>query len=113
MGCVRVRLNPDASHYFVTRVGTLARMHWQPLWSALGGLLVGVWGRLAMPGNRPLLWPPTLLIGVGGALGGGALAAAVLGREHETINLVVAVVIAALFVFGFVAYERSRELPRG
>ena len=86
-------------------------MHWQPLWSALGGLLVGVWGRLAMPGHRPLLWPLTLLLGLGGALGGGALAAAVLGREHETVNLVVANVVAAVFVFGLSVYKRSRELP--
>ena len=88
-------------------------MHWQPLWSALGGLLVGVWGRLAVPGHHPLLWPQTLLLGLGGALGGGALATIVLGSGHETINLVVAIVIAALFVFGFSVYERSRELPRG
>jgi uncharacterized membrane protein YeaQ/YmgE (transglycosylase-associated protein family) len=87
-------------------------MHWLPLWSALGGLLIGVWGRLAVPGHRPLLWPLTLLLGLGGALGGGVLASTVLGREHETVNLVVAIVVAALFVFGFSAYERSRDLPR-
>ena len=87
-------------------------MHWQPLWPALGGLLVGVWGRLAVPGRHPLLWPLTLLLGLGGALGGGVLAATVLGRGHETINLVVAIVIAAVLVFGFSVYERSRELPR-
>ena len=87
-------------------------MHWQPLWPALGGLLVGAWGRLAVPGRHPLLWPLTLLLGLGGALGGGVLAATVLGRGHETINLVVAIVIAAVLVFGFCVYERSRELPR-
>jgi uncharacterized membrane protein YeaQ/YmgE (transglycosylase-associated protein family) len=87
-------------------------MHWLPLWAALGGLLVGVWGRLAVPGRRPSLWPTTLLLGLGGALGGGALATAVLGRSHETINLVVAIVIAAVLVFGFAMYERSSELPR-
>ena len=87
-------------------------MHWLPLWAALGGLLVGVWGRLAVPGRRASLWPRTLLIGVGGALGGGALATAVLGRSHETINLIVAIVIAAVLVFGFAMYERSSGLPR-
>lgn len=87
-------------------------MHWQPLWSALGGLLVGVWGRLAVPGRGPMLWPLSLLLGVGGALGGGVVAGAVLGHDHETINLVVALVIAAVLVFGFSVYERSRELPR-
>jgi uncharacterized membrane protein YeaQ/YmgE (transglycosylase-associated protein family) len=87
-------------------------MHWLPLWAALGGLLVGVWGRLAVPGRRPSLWPMTLLLGLGGALGGGALATAVLGSSHETINLVVAIVIAAVLVFGFAMYERSGEFPR-
>jgi uncharacterized membrane protein YeaQ/YmgE (transglycosylase-associated protein family) len=88
-------------------------MHWLPLWAALGGLLVGVWGRLAVPGrHRPSLWPMTLLLGLGGALGGGALATAVLGRSHETINLIVAIAIAAVPVFGFAVYERSSGLPR-
>jgi len=88
-------------------------MHWQePLWSALGGLLVGVWGCLAVPGRHPLVWPLILLLGLGGALGGGALATVVLGRGHETVNLVVAIVVAVLFVFGFSVYERSRELPQ-
>ena len=88
-------------------------MHWQePLWSALGGLLVGGWGCLAVPRAHPLLWPLSLLLGLGGALGGRTLATAVLGRDHETINLVVAIVVAALLVFCFSVYERSRELPR-
>jgi len=87
--------------------------HWQePLWSALGGLLVGVWGLLTIPGRHPLIRPVILLLGLGGALGGGALAATVLGHEHETVNLVVALVLAASLVFGLSVYERSRELPQ-
>ncbi|HEX4787346.1 MAG TPA: hypothetical protein VH372_02705 [Actinospica sp.] len=85
-------------------------MHSQLLWAALGGLLVGLLGRLAVPGRHPALWPLGPLLGIGGALGGNALAVVVLGRDHQTVNLVVAVVIAAIVVFAFSAFLRVRTL---
>ena len=84
-------------------------MHWQLLWTAVGGLLVGLLGRLAVPGRHRLFWPLGPLLGLGGALAGNALAVAVLGRDHRTVNLVVALVIAAIVVFGFSADLRIRE----
>jgi uncharacterized membrane protein YeaQ/YmgE (transglycosylase-associated protein family) len=85
-------------------------MHSQLLWAALGGLLVGLLGRLAVPGRHPALWPLGPLLGVGGALGGNALAVVVLGRDHRTVSLVVAVVFAAIVVFAFSACLRVRTL---
>ena len=83
-------------------------MHWQLLWIALGGLLVGLLGLLLLPERRPrgrTLVPP---LGIGGALGGNALTVAVLGPYHRTVSLVVAVVVAAIVVSGFAAYLRTR-----
>jgi uncharacterized membrane protein YeaQ/YmgE (transglycosylase-associated protein family) len=87
-------------------------VHAQLLWTVLGGLLIGISGGLAVPGRSPLRWPLSLLLGLGGALGGGALARTVLGAGHETVNLVVAVVVAMLPVFCFAVYERTRGLMR-
>ena len=87
-------------------------MHAQLLWTVLGGLLIGALGGLAVRGRPQLPWL-SLLLGLGGALVGRALATLVLGTDHETVNLVVAVVIAALPVFCFTVYERTRGLsPR-
>lgn len=85
-------------------------MHWDLLWAALGGLLVGLLGAFTVPGHRGMAWPLGPLLGLGGALGGNALAVTVLGREHLTVNLVVALVIAAIVVFAFAAYLRVRTL---
>jgi uncharacterized membrane protein YeaQ/YmgE (transglycosylase-associated protein family) len=88
-------------------------MHAQLLWTVLGGLLIGALGGLAVRGHPQPLWPLSLLLGLGGALAGRALATLVLGTDHETVNLVVAVVVAALPVFCFTVYERTRGLsPR-
>ena len=86
-------------------------MHAHMLWTAIGGLLVGALGGFAVPDRTQLRWPVSLLLGLSGAFGGSALALTVLGTAHETINLVVAVVIAALPVFAFTVYERTRVLP--
>lgn len=88
-------------------------MHWELLWTVAGGLLVGLAGRLAGPGRRPLLRPAGPLIGVGAALAGNALAGAVLGPDHQAVNLVIALVVSAIAVFGFSAYRRLRALPPG
>jgi len=87
-------------------------MYSQLLWSALGGLLVGALGCLAAPGPHPLRRPLTLLLGLGGGVAGGALATEVLGGAHQTVSLVVAVVVAAVLVSGLAAYQRSRRLPQ-
>lgn len=84
-------------------------MHWQLLWPAVGGVLVGLLGALAVPGRHPLAWPLSLLFGLGGSLGGNVLAVAVLGPDHRTVSLVVAVVLAAIVVSGLLAFLRTRE----
>ena len=87
-------------------------MLWQLFRLALGGLLVGSLGRLAVPGP-PAPWPRLLAAGLAGALLGGLPASAVIGREHATLALAVAVLFAALLVGGYALVRRVRAQPQG
>jgi len=86
-------------------------MFWLLIWLAVGGLTVGLLGRLTVSGPDPLPWPRTLLLGLIGALGGGLLTSAVLGRAHDAVSLLVSVVFAALLVAAYAGYRRVRALP--
>jgi uncharacterized membrane protein YeaQ/YmgE (transglycosylase-associated protein family) len=67
---------------------------------ALGGLVIGALGRLAVPGPDPMpLWT-TILLGVGGAIVGGGVGYALLGEAGYFLG---AVVFAAVLV---IAYRR-------
>ena len=67
---------------------------------ALGGLVIGALGRLAVPGPDPMpLWT-TVLLGVGGAIVGGGLGYAIFGGAGYFLG---AVIFAALLV---IAYRR-------
>lgn len=88
-------------------------MVWELLALAVCGLLVGVLGRLTLPGAAALSWPRTLLLGLGGAVGSGLLTATVLGQGHATITLLVAVGLAALVIATSCVFRRSRRLPPG
>ncbi|MGB9376019.1 MAG: GlsB/YeaQ/YmgE family stress response membrane protein [Mycobacteriales bacterium] len=61
------------------------------------GLVVGLLGRLVVPGRQPIGFVRTLLVGVGGALAGGYL-----GKELFSFGglgrFVLAVLVAALLV---------------
>ena len=87
-------------------------MFWLLIWLAVGGLTVGLLGRLTVSGpDHPMPWPHALLLGLIGALGGGLLTSAVLGRAHDGVSLLVSVVFAALLVAAYAAYRRARALP--
>lgn len=65
---------------------------------ALGGLIIGALGRLAVPGPDPMpLWT-TILLGVVGAFLGGAIGKALFGDAGMFLG---AVVVAALLVIGY------------
>lgn len=86
---------------------------WELLGLAVCGLLVGALARLTLPSSNPLPWSRMLLLGLGGAVGGGALTALVLGQGHATISLLVSVGLAALVVATYCVFRRSRPLPPG
>ena len=65
---------------------------------ALAGLTVGALGRLAVPGPDPMpLWT-TILLGIAGAIVGGAAGYALVGQAGYFLG---AVVVAALLVIGY------------
>ena len=65
---------------------------------ALAGLIVGALGRLAVPGPDPMpLWT-TILLGIAGAIVGGAAGYALVGQAGYFLG---AVVVAALLVIGY------------
>lgn len=73
---------------------------------AFVGLIVGALGRLALPGPNPMSIGLTILIGIGGALAGALLAAA-LGVTGGLV-LLFEVLAAALIVFLVEKYGRNR-----
>jgi len=65
---------------------------------ALGGLVIGALGRLAVPGPDPMpLWT-TVLLGVVGAIVGGTAGYALIGEAGYFLG---AVIVAALLVIGY------------
>jgi len=65
---------------------------------ALGGLVIGALGRLAVPGPDPMpLWT-TILLGVAGAIVGGTAGYALIGEAGYFLGAVIA---ATLLVIGY------------
>ena len=65
---------------------------------ALAGLVVGALGRLAVPGPDPMPIWTTILLGIGGAIVGGAAGYALIGQTGYFLG---AVIVAALLVIGY------------
>jgi uncharacterized membrane protein YeaQ/YmgE (transglycosylase-associated protein family) len=73
------------------------------------GLVVGGLGRLIVPGRNPIGLILTILIGIVGAVGGGAATRAMAGPGHGGISFVMSLVIAAVLV---ALVSGSRRLGR-
>jgi uncharacterized membrane protein YeaQ/YmgE (transglycosylase-associated protein family) len=65
---------------------------------ALGGLVIGALGRLAVPGPDPMPIWTTILLGVVGAIVGGGAGYALVGRAGYFLG---AIIFAALLVIGY------------
>jgi hypothetical protein len=85
-------------------------MLWHLVWPALGGLVIGSLGRLAVPGPAP--WGRLLLTGVTGALGAALLTYVVIGRNQQAAAFAVSALFAGLLVAGYSLIRRARALPR-
>jgi len=70
------------------------------------GLVVGVLARLVLPGRQSLPVWLTLLIGVGSALIAGAI---IPGYNHRILELILAVIIAAVIIALSQGAVRSRS----
>jgi len=65
---------------------------------AFTGLLVGAFGRLALPGPDPLGCGMTILVGIAGSLAAGVFARLVFGARAGG-GIVLAILFATLFVY--------------
>lgn len=73
------------------------------LWFIMVGAIVGIVARLAVPGRNPIGVLLTLLVGIAGAVVGGALADAL--GAGEVIAFIVAVVVSAIVVALLTGYR--------
>jgi uncharacterized membrane protein YeaQ/YmgE (transglycosylase-associated protein family) len=64
---------------------------------ALGGLLVGALGRLALPGRDPMTLFQTMMVGIGGSFAGGLVYWVVFKRQGG--GIVLSVAFATLIVY--------------
>lgn len=73
------------------------------LWFVLVGAVVGVIARLLVPGPNPIGVLPTILVGIAGAVVGGALASET--GAGDVIASIVAVVVSAVGVALMTGYR--------
>src|SRR5215475_5319318 len=77
------------------------------IWLALTGLIIGALGRLVLPGRQEISLLATALVGIGASLLGGILAN--LAGAGWVVNLLVAIVLAAIGITVFSSTERGRK----
>lgn len=58
------------------------------IWTIIIGLIVGAIGRLLVPGEDPMGWIATILLGVGGAIVGSFIGSLLDGEEGVSIDVV-------------------------
>jgi uncharacterized membrane protein YeaQ/YmgE (transglycosylase-associated protein family) len=71
---------------------------------AIGGLVIGAFARLALPGRDPLTLLQTMLVGIGGSFIAGLLVRIIFG-PHYTAGFLASLVCATAIVY---AIRRSR-----
>jgi uncharacterized membrane protein YeaQ/YmgE (transglycosylase-associated protein family) len=71
------------------------------------GLIIGGLGRLVLPGRQEISLVATALVGIGASLLGGILAD--LAGAGWVVNLLVAIVLAAIGITVFSSTERGRK----
>ncbi len=84
---------------------------WAILSAIVTGLIVGALARLIVPGTKGISIIVTILLGIAGAIVGSLLYEALGGGDTsgiDWIRLVVEVVVAAIFVWIYVAVARRR-----
>ena len=78
------------------------------LWLAALGLGIGALGRLIVRGDNPMATWMTAVVGVVGAVGGGAIIHTILGDGHTFVATLLGVALAALLVMAVTSWQRTR-----
>jgi uncharacterized membrane protein YeaQ/YmgE (transglycosylase-associated protein family) len=76
------------------------------------GLIIGGLAHLLVPGKNRIGIIRTLVVGIAGAVFGGAITAALLGPGHVVITFLVALIVAALLISAITHPSRRRWLRR-
>lgn len=88
---------------------------WAILLAIVVGLIVGALARLIVPGTKGISIIMTILLGIAGAVIGSLLYGALGGQDTDGIDwirLVIEVVVAAIFVWIYVAVTGRRSVSR-
>jgi uncharacterized membrane protein YeaQ/YmgE (transglycosylase-associated protein family) len=65
---------------------------------AIGGLIIGAFARLALPGKDPMTIPQTMLVGIGGTFAAGLLVRLLAG-PHYTAGFLASLACSTLIVY--------------
>jgi uncharacterized membrane protein YeaQ/YmgE (transglycosylase-associated protein family) len=79
---------------------------WYLISVAVGGLVVGALGRLAVPGRQPIGCAWTTLIGIGGSLLAGLVGRVLFGDNYRA-GWILSIACAALLVWLFTRRTRT------
>jgi uncharacterized membrane protein YeaQ/YmgE (transglycosylase-associated protein family) len=94
-------------------------MLWTIISAIIGGLIIGLLARLALPGKQAigLVW--TVLLGIAGSFLGSWLCWNVFGYKNENggwqvLPFIVGIAVAALLIWGYIAITKrgARSGPR-
>lgn len=75
---------------------------------AIGGLIVGAFARLALPGKDPMSIPQTMLVGIAGSFAAGLLVRVIFGA-HYTAGFLASLACATVIVY-FIRRSRGGGL---
>jgi uncharacterized membrane protein YeaQ/YmgE (transglycosylase-associated protein family) len=67
--------------------------------TAIVGLIIGAFARLALPGRDPMSVPMTMLVGIAGALIGGTIVYLITGGRYYGAGWLGSLVVATLIVY--------------
>jgi uncharacterized membrane protein YeaQ/YmgE (transglycosylase-associated protein family) len=101
---------PDERSWLSGHVATLrARMLGTVLSVLVAAFVTGALARLAVPGPDPMPAWLTILIGLAGSAGGGALAIAIWGRDPYAVSIC-SFLVAVLLVVGYRRFVQRRAI---
>ena len=79
----------------------------------LFGIVVGAIARFIMPGAQPMSWLMTMVLGIGGSIVGGSLAAFLSGGEAGAGGWIASVIGAFLILFLYPRIKASLNKTEG
>ncbi|WP_283139648.1 GlsB/YeaQ/YmgE family stress response membrane protein [Rhizohabitans arisaemae] len=83
------------------------------IWFLIIGLVIGAIARLIVPGENPMSWWMTLLLGVIGALIGGFVTRSIMGTGSAFWYYIISAAVAVLLVWGYSRYTAGRSGSSG